>query len=81
MKAVVISLKNKKSVGVRVERVFAHPKYRKIIKRHRNYQVGLSESIKREDLKTGQAVEIVSSRPESASKHFLLIKIYDSTKD
>ena len=81
MKAIIVSLKNKKSVGVRVERVFAHAKYRKTVKRHRNYQVGLNGGLKREDLNLGQVVEIKSARPESASKRFLLIKVYDSTKD
>lgn len=81
MQATIISLKNKKSVGVRVERVFTHSKYGKTIKRHKNYQVGVSSSLKIENLSLGQIVEIVSARPGSAQKRFLLTKIYDSKKD
>lgn len=81
MRAKITSLKNKKSVGVRVERVFTHPKYGKTIKRHKKYQAAVSSSLKFDNLSLSQMVEITPARPGSAQKRFLLTKIYDSKKD
>lgn len=81
MRAIIISLKNKKSVVVRVERVFTHLKYGKTVKRHKNFQAAVSTPLKIENLSLGQVVEIKPSRPDSARKRFLLIKVYDSKKD
>lgn len=77
MMATVVSLKNKKTAAVRVARVFKHARYQKTIRRHKNYLVGFSPSIKEGSLRLGQLVEIVPSSPRSARKRFWIIKIYD----
>nr|CAG8555527.1 5181_t:CDS:2 [Entrophospora candida] len=68
----VISLKNVKTVTVKVIYTKLHPKYFKPIKRGKNYQVHYEPSDF--SLKLGDKVKIKSSRPYSATKRFLLIK-------
>lgn len=66
----VVSTKMKKTVVVEVERVFSHPKYRKVVKRHKKYKAH-NENI---DLKVGDLVEIVETRPISKDKHFEVVR-------
>ena len=55
---VVVSNKMQKTVVVRVDTRFAHPKYKKIITRGRKYYAHASQS-----LDIGQKVQIVETRP------------------
>lgn len=66
----VVSNKMTKTVVVEVERRFPHPKYQKIIKKHKKFKAH-NENF---DLKIGDKVEIEEIRPISKEKHFQVIK-------
>ncbi len=66
----VISTKMQKTVVVRVERKFRHPRYGKVIQRHKKYKAH-NENI---ELVVGDVVEIEETRPISKDKHFRVIK-------
>lgn len=66
----VISNKMNKTVVVKVERKLIHPKYKKVIIRHKNYKAH-NEKLK---LEIGDLVEISQTRPISKDKHFLVVK-------
>ena len=66
----VISQKNAKTVGVELISHYRHPKYKKIIKRKKKFQVH-NENL---PLQVGDKVIIKSSRPYSKTKKFLVIK-------
>lgn len=68
---VVTSVKMQKTVLVQVERVFQHPLYKKIIKKHKKYKAH-NETL---PLKQGDMVAIRETRPRSKEKHFEVIKI------
>lgn len=68
---VVTSVKMQKTVLVQVERVFQHPLYKKIIKKHKKYKAH-NETV---SLKQGDKVAIRETRPLSKEKHFEVIKI------
>ena len=61
----VIKLSSEKTIKVRVERKYPHPKYGKIIKEHKNYLVHIEDqnSVELNDL-----VEIQECRPFSRNK-------------
>lgn len=67
---VVVSDKMKKTVVVRVERVFRHPFYQKVIR--------VAEKFKAHDelgqCKAGDRVEIAETRPLSADKRWRVIR-------
>ena len=64
--AVVISAKMKDTVIVEVERRTPHPLYRKLIKRSKTYKVSPNGM----DVKIGQRVKILETRPMSKGKYF-----------
>lgn len=67
---VVVSNKMKKTVVVRVERVFRHPLYQKTIRKAKKF-------LAHDELgqcKVGDRVEIVETRPLSAAKRFRVVK-------
>jgi len=66
----VVSNKMTKTVVVRVERKTRHPKYQKVIIRHKKYKAH-NEEMK---LEIGDVVEIEETRPISKDKHFRVIK-------
>lgn len=66
----VISNKMNKTVVVEVERRFPHPKYRKVITKHKKFKVH-NETF---ELKVGDKVVIEETRPISKDKHFQVIK-------
>jgi len=66
----VISTKMQGSAVVLVESSWAHPLYKKVIKRSKKYLVDNSLSAKH-----GDSVELIESRPLSAKKRFLITKI------
>jgi len=66
----VISTKMQKTVVVKVERKFRHPLYEKVITRHKNYKAHNEDF----DLKEGDVVKIIETRPISKEKHFKVIE-------
>ena len=72
LKGKVISLKNQKTAGVEVTRIWAHPLYGKRVKRSKKYASDFDpEKIK---LVLGDMVEIQECRPISKTKNFKVIK-------
>lgn len=66
----VVSNKMTKTVVIRVERKTRHPKYQKVIIRHKKYKAH-NEDMK---LEIGDIVKIEETRPISKDKHFRVIK-------
>ncbi len=68
LEGVVLGDKANKTISVLVERVVKHPKYKKIIKKHKKYAVH-DENNK---YKVGDKVSIIESRPISKTKRWTL---------
>jgi len=66
----VLSTKMQKTVVVKVERKFRHPLYEKVITSHKKYKAHNEDF----DLKEGDLVKIVETRPISKDKHFKVIE-------
>ncbi|MEG0037544.1 MAG: 30S ribosomal protein S17 [Victivallaceae bacterium] len=67
---VVVSTKMDKTAIVRVERVFAHPQYSKVVRTSKKYYAhNLVEGIKK-----GDTVRIVESRPISRLKRWRILE-------
>ncbi|GIW64096.1 MAG: hypothetical protein KatS3mg092_0029 [Patescibacteria group bacterium] len=66
----VVSTKMTKTVVVKIERKFVHPKYKKVIIRHKKLKAHNEEK----DIKVGDKVEIVETRPISKEKHFQVVR-------
>ena len=66
LKGKVISLKSAKTVLVEVERSYAHPLYKKIVRRTRKFKAHYEG----DKLKIGDTVEIIQTRPISKDKHY-----------
>ncbi|GAB4219031.1 MAG: 30S ribosomal protein S17 [Candidatus Microgenomates bacterium] len=66
----VVSTKMAKTVVVKIERKITHPKYRKVIIRHKKLKAHCEEK----NIKLGDKVEIIETRPISKEKHFQIIK-------
>ncbi len=73
---IVISDKMDKSVVVRVERKFAHPLYKKIIKKYKKFMAHDENNSARE----GDLVIIMETRPLSKKKCWTLSKILRRAK-
>jgi len=71
LKGVVVSDKMNKTRTVLVKRLVQHPKYKKFITMHKKYKVHDEENA----TKTGDVVEIESTRPISKDKHFKIVKV------
>ncbi len=66
----VMSTKMQKTVVVKVERRFSHPKYKKVIKRHKKYKAHNEQF----NLNVGDKVLIEETKPISKDKKFIVIK-------
>ena len=66
----VISTKMEKTIVVLVERKFRHPKYHKVIMRHKKYKA--HNELK--DIQTGEYVSIQETKPMSKEKKFIVVK-------
>lgn len=66
----VVSLKNTKTAVVQIERAYRHKLYKKIIKRHKKYQV----HNEKDDILVGDVVRIEQVRPISKLKHFKVVE-------
>jgi len=60
-----------KSVSVRVERIFKHPRYKKYIRRHSTYHAHDEKN----DSHVGDTVEIMECRPVSKLKRWRLLRV------
>lgn len=68
LQGVVVSDKNDKTVVVRVEKKFMHPKYKKYVKVHRKYSAHDENNM----YKNGDTVKIIESRPISKTKKWVV---------
>jgi len=66
----VVSTKMQKTVVVKVERKFRHPLYEKVVTYYKNYKAHNEDF----DLKEGDVVKIIETRPISKDKHFKVIE-------
>ncbi len=66
----VVSTKMKKTVVVLVAHSFAHPLYKKMMRRTKRYACH-NESL---DLKVGDTVHIAETKPMSRRKHFMVVE-------
>jgi small subunit ribosomal protein S17 len=62
-----------KSIGVRVERMFKHPKYKKYIRRHSKVYAHDETN----EARIGDRVEIMECRPLSKMKRYRLVRIVE----
>ena len=70
LEGIVVSDKMDKTVVVKVERVFPHPLYKKIIKRHKKYKAHDEKN----EYKVGDRVIIEETRPISKEKTWRVVK-------
>jgi len=68
---VVTSNKMKKTVVVRVERMFRHPAYGKVIRSSKKYYAHVSQG---NTLKEGDVVTIIETRPLSKLKRWRVVR-------
>lgn len=73
---VVVSDKMDKSVTVQVQRQFAHPLYKKIIKKSKKFMAHDENN----DCRQGDVVRIVEFRPISANKRWKVQEIIEKAK-
>ncbi len=71
LQGTVTSDKMAKTITVRVERTYAHPKYGKFVRRHKQYASHDEEGL----AKVGDTVEIVATRPISKTKRWRLLRV------
>lgn len=73
LEGVVIRLKNQKTAAVEITEKKIHPKYLKVVKRKKVIQAHYLDNFFPQ---LGDKVTIVSSKPYSATKRFLVTKIH-----
>jgi small subunit ribosomal protein S17 len=67
----VVSNKMDKTAIVKVTRMWAHPIYKKQVKRTKRYQVHDPKN----ELNTGDVVEFAEHKPISKNKRFIVLKV------
>ena len=72
----VVSDKMQKTVVVRCERQFAHPIYKKIIKRSERFKAHDEEN----DCRAGDRVRIMETRPISKETRWRVVEVLDRAK-
>src|SRR3990167_5923286 len=72
---VVINNKAINTVRIKVETKMAHPLYKKIIKKHKNYLVHTNDKVE-----VGSIVMFRESRPISRRKNWVVIKVLGGEK-
>lgn len=70
-KGIVVSTKMAKTAVVRVERVFRHPVYGKVVKSAKKYHAHDDEA---HALNEGDEVEIIETRPMSKLKRWRVVR-------
>ena len=73
---VVVSDKMQKTVVVRLERRFAHPRYGKMVTRSTKVKAHDEEN----NAKTGDTVRIMETRPLSKDKRWRVVEIVDRAR-
>jgi small subunit ribosomal protein S17 len=73
----VLSNKMTKTIVVRVERRFPHPRFKKVISRFRNFYA----HDEKEEARIGDRVRIQETRPLSKTKRWRLVEIVDRGED
>lgn len=76
LQGVVVSDKMQKTITVQVERKAKHPLYKKLVITHKKYHA----HDEKEECKIGDFVEIMETRPLSATKRWRLNKILQKAK-
>jgi small subunit ribosomal protein S17 len=71
LQGIVTSNAMNKTIGVKVERLFKHPKYKKYVRRHDKYLAHDEEG----KANVGDTVEIVECRPLSKRKRWRLTNV------
>ncbi|MBN2267049.1 MAG: 30S ribosomal protein S17 [Candidatus Babeliaceae bacterium] len=71
---VVVSDKMDKTIVVKVERTYVHPRLRKVVRTDKTYKVHDEESVAR----VGDSVEICEGRPVSKTKYMYLRRVLSS---
>ncbi len=71
---VVVSDKMEKTIVVKVERQFAHPLYKRTMKKTKKFMAHDEES----KAKIGDRVEIIESRPYSRRKRWKLVRVLEA---
>lgn len=75
-KGVVVGHKMDKTAVVQIERTFAHPKYRKVVKSTKKFLVDDPKNIS----KVGDKVEIIETRPISKTKFHRILSVVGQVK-
>ena len=73
---IVVSDKMQKTVVVRLERRFAHPRYGKMVTRSTKVKAHDEQT----DAKTGYTVRIMETRPLSKDKRWRVVEIVDRAR-
>ena len=73
VQGIVSSAGMDKTISVRVERMFKHPKYKKYIRRHSKVHVHDENN----EAATGDRVEVMECRPLSKTKRYRLVRIVE----
>ena len=71
----VISNKMAKTIVVRVERRFAHPRFKKVITGYKKFYAHDEKS----EAKVGDRVRIEETRPLSKTKHWRLVEVVEKS--
>ena len=77
LRGTVISDRMDKTITVRVERRYKHPKYGKFVRSHKRYHAHDEKN----EYVTGDRVEITESRPISKSKRWIVTKMIAASKE
>lgn len=73
----VLSNKMTKTIVVRVERRFPHPRFKKVISRFRKFYA----HDEKQEARIGDRVRIQETRPLSKTKRWRLVEIVDRSED
>lgn len=73
----VVSDKMNKTVVVRVERTYLHPRWNKVVRTSKSYKVHDEAS----EAKKGDIVKIYEGRPQSKTKYMYLATIIQSSQE
>lgn len=73
----VSRLPKDKTLVVRVERKFRHPRYGKIVKNHKKYLAHFESDI---EINVGDEIEIGETRPISKRKNWEFIRVVNKVK-
>lgn len=73
VRGIVHSSKPDKTISVRVERMFQHPKYKKFIRRHSKVHAHDETN----EARPGDRVELMECRPMSKTKRYRLVRVVE----